>query len=65
VGARTVAFPSISTGVYGFPIARAAPIALAAIREALDRHPGIEVVTLVCFDEANYEAYSKLLRSDE
>ena len=60
-GARTVAFPSISTGVYGFPIPRAATIALGTIRDGLKTHGGIEVVTLVCFNEANYEAYERLL----
>jgi O-acetyl-ADP-ribose deacetylase len=61
IGARTVAFPSISTGVYGFPIPRAAPIALATIRESLTAHPTIESVTLVAFDSANHEAYAELL----
>jgi O-acetyl-ADP-ribose deacetylase (regulator of RNase III) len=61
VGASTVAFPSISTGVYGFPIARAAPIALQAVRAGLEQHAGIERVTFVCFDEANFEAYQALL----
>ena len=61
MGARTVAFPSISTGVYGFPIPRAATIALGTIRDGLKTHGGIEVVTLVCFNEANYEAYERLL----
>jgi O-acetyl-ADP-ribose deacetylase (regulator of RNase III) len=65
VGARTVAFPSISTGVYGFPIPRAAPIALAAIRDALERHADIEAVTLVCFNDENYEAYAELLEAGE
>ena len=61
VGARTVAFPSISTGVYGFPIARAAPIAVAAVREGLEAYDGIVAVTFVCFNEANYAAYAELL----
>jgi O-acetyl-ADP-ribose deacetylase (regulator of RNase III) len=64
IGARTVAFPSISTGVYGFPIARAAPIALTTIRESLDAHPTIESVTLVAFDQPNYDAYLALLTDD-
>jgi O-acetyl-ADP-ribose deacetylase (regulator of RNase III) len=64
VGARTVAFPSISTGVYGFPIPRAAPIALVAVRAALEGDAGIEAVTFVCFDEANYLAYEELLGAE-
>jgi O-acetyl-ADP-ribose deacetylase (regulator of RNase III) len=58
VGATTIAFPSISTGVYGFPIPRAAPIALTSIRDALPHHPTIDQVTLVAFDEANHAAYA-------
>lgn len=61
VGARTVAFPSISTGVYGFPIPRAAPIAVAVVLDDLPSHVDIDKVTFVCFDEANYLAYEKLL----
>lgn len=45
VGARSVAFPCIATGVYGFPPERAAPIALAALREAAERFERLVVVT--------------------
>ncbi|MDA0350704.1 MAG: O-acetyl-ADP-ribose deacetylase [Chloroflexi bacterium] len=61
LGARTIAFPSISTGLYGFPIRRAAAIALAAIREVLEVNANIDEVTLVCFNAANHEAYAELL----
>lgn len=54
---RTVAFPNISTGIYGFPRERAADIAIAAVREALARAPSIEQVTFVCFDDENYRLY--------
>ncbi|CAG2129659.1 O-acetyl-ADP-ribose deacetylase [Cupriavidus plantarum] len=54
---RTVAFPNISTGIYGFPRERAADIAIAAVREALKRAPTIEQVTFVCFDDENYRLY--------
>ncbi|MCA1939629.1 MAG: macro domain-containing protein, partial [Caenispirillum bisanense] len=49
IGARTVAFPAISTGIFGFPPQRAAPIAVAAVAEALERLEGIEGVRFVCF----------------
>jgi len=62
IGAQTVAFPSISTGIYGFPIPRAATISLKAIRAGLDTHPSLEAVTLVCFNDENHEAYEELLR---
>jgi O-acetyl-ADP-ribose deacetylase (regulator of RNase III) len=51
VGARTVAFPAIATGVYGFPSERAAVIAVDAIRTAPTR---VEQVRLVAFDDATY-----------
>ncbi|CAG9164350.1 O-acetyl-ADP-ribose deacetylase [Cupriavidus pampae] len=54
---RTVAFPNISTGIYGFPRERAADIAIAAVRDALARAPTISQVTFVCFDDENYRLY--------
>ncbi|GMU06772.1 O-acetyl-ADP-ribose deacetylase [Corallococcus caeni] len=60
-GLRTVAFPSISTGVYGFPIERAAPIALREIREALERRPELERVTVVLFSEKDLKVYQQAL----
>lgn len=60
-GLRTVAFPSISTGAYGFPIARAAPIALGEMRAALARLPGLERVTVVLFSEGDLAVYRAAL----
>ncbi|MFP2896285.1 O-acetyl-ADP-ribose deacetylase [Corallococcus sp. 4LFB] len=60
-GLRTVAFPSISTGVYGFPIERAAPIALREIRAALERRPELERVTVVLFSEKDLKVYQQAL----
>lgn len=52
-GIKTIAFPSISTGAYGFPLERAARIALTEIRNFLDREPSFRKVVCVCFsDEA-------------
>jgi O-acetyl-ADP-ribose deacetylase len=48
-GLRTLAFPGISTGAYGFPMDRAARIALRETRRFLERHPDFERVVLVCF----------------
>lgn len=62
VGARTVAFPSISTGAYGFPTDRAAPIALATIRDFLREHPDtFAEVRLVLFSEAVLDRYDDAL----
>ncbi|ALD90702.1 putative phosphatase homologous to the C-terminal domain of histone macroH2A1 [Cupriavidus gilardii CR3] len=58
---RTLAFPNISTGVYGFPRERAADIAIAAVREALADADTIEQVTFVCFDDENYRLYRERL----
>lgn len=58
---RTVAFPNISTGIYGFPRERAADVAIRAVRDALAAAPGIEQVTFVCFDDENYRLYRERL----
>ncbi|WP_426734515.1 O-acetyl-ADP-ribose deacetylase [Myxococcus faecalis] len=60
-GLRSVAFPSISTGVYRFPIERAALIALREIRAALGRLPQLEKVTVVLFSQADLETYQRAL----
>lgn len=59
-GLETIAFPAISTGVYGFPLERATRIALREVREGLERHPGIRRVVLCCFSEADAELYERL-----
>ncbi len=56
-GIKTIAFPSISTGAYRFPVERAAKIAIKEIREFLSKNPGIEKVIIVCFDGKTYETY--------
>ncbi len=61
-GCRTVAFPSISTGVYHFPLEQAARIAVRTILEFLDEHPDMERVTMVCFDDATHWAYEEAAR---
>jgi O-acetyl-ADP-ribose deacetylase (regulator of RNase III) len=60
LGARTVAFPAISTGVYGYPKDEAAGIAVATLRST---PTSVEEVTLVAFDEANRRRYAALLGS--
>jgi O-acetyl-ADP-ribose deacetylase (regulator of RNase III) len=56
-GIRTVAFPSISTGVYRFPIERASGIALKEIIRELETNVELERVIIVCFDRLSYETY--------
>ena len=50
-GLRSIAFPAISCGVYGYPIAKAAHIAVQTVRAHLESHPLPERVILVCFDD--------------
>ena len=60
-GCRTVDFPSISTGVYHFPLDRASRIAVGTIKAYLDEHPEIERVRMVCFDARTEAAYAAAL----
>ena len=60
-GCKTVDFPSISTGVYGYPVDKAAAVALRAILESLETHPDIERVRMVCFDSRTKAAYEAAL----
>lgn len=64
-GCRTVAFPSISTGIYRFPLDRAARIAIGAIDEYLRGHPEIEEVRMVCFDRGTLRYYRDALKETE
>ena len=58
LGARTVAFPAISTGVYGYPVAEAAAVAVEAVRAA---DTGVEEVRFVLFGRDAYEAFERAL----
>lgn len=59
-GAKSIAFPAISTGVYGFPSERAAQIAIQTVRENVEG-TGVEEVQFVCFDESTRRIYERLL----
>jgi O-acetyl-ADP-ribose deacetylase (regulator of RNase III)/shikimate kinase len=60
-GFSGIAFPNISTGVYGFPKEGAARIALDTVQKTLAETPGIQEVIFVCFDQENYRLYLNLL----
>jgi len=61
-GATTIAFPGISTGVYGFPVESAAGIAVDTVREFVAEHPGLlREVTFCCFSAKDLEIYERLL----
>jgi len=58
---RTIAFPSISTGVYHFPVERASKIAVKEVKGFLEKNPTIEKVIFVCFDDRAYDVYKGIL----
>jgi O-acetyl-ADP-ribose deacetylase len=62
-GLRTVAFPSISTGAYGFPVERAARIAVGEATEFLRGNAGVREVWLVCFGRAAFDIYWRVLNA--
>lgn len=60
-GLETVAFPSISTGIFGYPVDLAAPVALRAVRDALGRARHVREARFVLFDAATLAAYERAL----
>ncbi|KIS03873.1 O-acetyl-ADP-ribose deacetylase [Paucilactobacillus wasatchensis] len=58
----TVAFPSISTGVYHFPLDQAAQIAVTTIKRFLQQPSSIQTVTMVCFDKLTYKSVSEAVK---
>jgi O-acetyl-ADP-ribose deacetylase (regulator of RNase III) len=61
---KTIAFPNISTGVYGFPKPEAASIAIETVQNYLTGYPEIEKVIFCCFDEENFSIYKNLKFND-
>src|SRR5262249_43964684 len=62
-GLKSVAFPAISTGIYGYPLDQAAPIALRTVRQYLEQHPEIELVRFVLWDAAALQAYEQAAKA--
>ena len=62
---RSIAFPSISTGAYGFPIKRAAATAVTTVTNLLASLSEIEKVTFVCFSKNDYAIYNSELTKDQ
>lgn len=60
-GIKTIAFPSVSTGAYRFPVKRAAKIAIAEISRFLNENTSIDKVIMVCFDKETMKAYEEAL----
>lgn len=64
IGARTVAIPAISTGIYGYPVEEAARVAVATVREELAAHPdAFQTILLVCLGVAAAEAFRGALET--
>lgn len=59
---QSIAFPNISTGIYGFPKKRACEIAVTTIGSMMEQLPVIDKVFFVCFDKENYQLYVDALR---
>jgi O-acetyl-ADP-ribose deacetylase (regulator of RNase III) len=65
-GLRTVAFPSISTGAFGYPLDLAAPVAIGTVIDELTSHPGaLDRVRFVLFDDRTYAAYAEALADQD
>jgi O-acetyl-ADP-ribose deacetylase (regulator of RNase III) len=58
---KSVAFPNISTGIYGFPKPRAAEIAIQEVTRFLETNSSLQQVLFVCFDEENFDIYKAML----
>jgi O-acetyl-ADP-ribose deacetylase (regulator of RNase III) len=58
LGAKTLAFPAISTGVYGYPLELAAPVAIRAVKDVATR---VDVVRFVLFDDEAFRAFQRAL----
>jgi O-acetyl-ADP-ribose deacetylase (regulator of RNase III) len=58
---ESIAFPGISTGIYGFPVERAAPIAVGTVRSVLPRCPTVRRVIFCCFSAGDLSLYQRLL----
>ena len=61
-GCRRVAFPAISAGVYGYPLAQAAQVAIDATRAALDEHPEVQEARFWLFDRPAFDAFAAALQ---
>ncbi len=64
-GVRSIAFPSISTGVYGYPIGKASKIAVTTVRKWLEDPGPIELVRFVCFSGGDFEVYQRLVKTED
>ena len=64
-GVRTVAFPAISIGAYGFPLKQATRIAVREVRSFMEKHPEFQTVTFVCFGQEARDVYEREVKSEK
>lgn len=62
LGLNSIAFPAISTGIYGYPLAEATRVAIESVRQALLHSKSVNTVRFVVFDDAALQAYSQVLK---
>jgi O-acetyl-ADP-ribose deacetylase (regulator of RNase III) len=62
-GVKTIAFPCISTGIYGFPIERGARIAITTVKKFVEKNSFLTEVRFVTFSQSDYDIYQKLFTS--
>jgi O-acetyl-ADP-ribose deacetylase (regulator of RNase III) len=60
---KTIAFPAISCGVYGYPLKEACKIAVDTSIEFIDRHPSLEKIIFIQFSEKDFEVYQDYIKS--
>jgi O-acetyl-ADP-ribose deacetylase (regulator of RNase III) len=63
-GARSIAFPCISTGIFGYPPDEACRVVLDAVRQDLEQHGGLDALVFCVFEKADYQRYNDVLRED-
>jgi len=64
-GIRSIAFPAISCGVYGYPIEQAAEIAINSVQAQAEKYPDITDVYFVCFSDTVYSAYQEAFNASK
>jgi O-acetyl-ADP-ribose deacetylase (regulator of RNase III) len=61
-GCRSIAFPSLSTGAYGYPVEEAAPVAVQTVADSLKATTGLTLVRFVLFDQPSYDAFAAAVK---